>query len=408
MQSDLVKLFEENGWIENAEVIKNHIGPFIEPTEFRHHNYTDQRYPHLTHLYSIGKSVQGRELPVITIALNPSYEDPNVPDFKYVANMHGNEVTGRELCLMLIQVLLENYGKNEYLTRLVNTTSIHIMPTMNPDGYEMATEGDVQGVKGRRNANMVDLNRDFPNRFYPLYKSPQPETLAVMNWTKKIPFVLSANLHDGTMLVNYPYDDGTNDRTVAHTPDHNLFVRLAYSYARSHTYMWKKGPRCLPDYGGEPRTGITNGAEWYPVSGGMQDWNYVNTDCFEITVEMSCQKFPYARELPRIWNEHKYALIGYISQVHKSLTGMIRDRITGRGIDDVEVQVRDAGKIVHSKKGGAYFRLLNPGRYTVVFGHPNYEPVSYEFSTLEVPYKRLDITMTPRTARATYSGKADS
>lgn len=52
--------------------------------------------------------------------------------------------------------------------------------------------------------------------------------------------MLSANLHDGSVLVNYPYDDGNTNNLVSHTPDHEIFVRLAYSYARSHAYMWKK------------------------------------------------------------------------------------------------------------------------------------------------------------------------
>ena len=55
--------------------------------------------------------------------------------------MHGNEVVGRELLLLLIKFLCENYGSNKQITEIVNSTRIHIMPTMNPDGYEHSSEG---------------------------------------------------------------------------------------------------------------------------------------------------------------------------------------------------------------------------------------------------------------------------
>ncbi|VDD95302.1 unnamed protein product [Enterobius vermicularis] len=359
----------------------------------------NQKYPDLAYLYSIGKSVLGRELPVITISHNARYENPSKPNFKYVANMHGNEVTGRELLLNLVQVLLENYGKNEFLTRLVNSTSIHIMPTMNPDGYEISHEGDVQGIKGRINANFVDLNRDFPQRLHAKEAHPQPETVAVMNWTRTIPFVLSANLHDGSVLVNYPYDDGNTNNLVSHTPDHEIFVRLAYSYARSHAYMWKKGPRCFPGFGGEPVTGVINGAEWYPVPGSMQDWNYVSAECFELTIEMNCQKFSFAKDLKGLWDDNKYALIDYITQVHKSLSGYVKDASTGSGIENVEIRIEEGGKVIHSRKYGAYFRLLNPGTYHVTFAHPSYNTVRRQFTiTSQVPYKRMNVSMEPKVA----------
>jgi carboxypeptidase D len=115
---------------------------FVTPAEFEYHNYDDLRafmhfyarkFPALTRIYSIGQSVEKRDLWVIEISDNPGQHELLEPEFKYVANMHGNEAVGREMLLLLIKHLLEGYGVDERVTSLVNSTRIHILPTMNPD-----------------------------------------------------------------------------------------------------------------------------------------------------------------------------------------------------------------------------------------------------------------------------------
>ena len=137
--------------------------------DFQHHNYDEmQQYlsdihktcPNITRIYNIGKSIEGRQLTVMEITEQPGVYIPLKPNMKYIGNMHGNEVLGRELLLYLLQYLCEEYNKNNNEIRsLLELTRIHIMPSMNPDGYEKADEGKCYDVKGRGNSNGVDLNR---------------------------------------------------------------------------------------------------------------------------------------------------------------------------------------------------------------------------------------------------------
>lgn len=163
----------------------------------QYYNYVDltsrlqslaQKYLHIANLSSIGRSVEGRELWVMRISADPNTDSPGKPKFKYVGNMHGDETVSRQVLVYLVEELLGKYGEEPRITRLINTTDIYIMPSMNPDGFERSMEGDCNGDNGgRSNGKNRDLNRSFPDQFDGDTAAPEevPEVLAVIKWIQE-------------------------------------------------------------------------------------------------------------------------------------------------------------------------------------------------------------------------------
>ena len=62
--------------------------------------------------------------------------------------MHGNEVRGRGLLLKLAYFLTHRYDTDPDVKAIVDSTIFHLLPTINPDGFERAAKG-CTGVIGR-------------------------------------------------------------------------------------------------------------------------------------------------------------------------------------------------------------------------------------------------------------------
>ena len=345
-------------------------------------------YPNITRLYSIGRSVEGRELWVLEVTDNPGVHEPGEPEFKYVGNMHGNEVAGRETLLYLIQYLCENYTQLPRVRELVDSTRIHILPSMNPDGYERSVEGDYQSVQGRYNANNVDLNRNFPDRFGRSTGQIQPETEAVIDWLSQYPFVLSANLHGGALVANYPYDNSISGANIyTASPDDDVFISLALSYSLTHPTM-HRGQSCGQNF----PNGITNGADWYSLDGGMQDYNYLNASCMELTIEQLCRKYPLASQLQQVWEDNREPLLALMNQVHRGVKGFVRNE-TGSPISGAYLTVANRNWDVRSAQDGDYWRLLVPGLYVLTASADGYRAVSEMVMVPEGAAVELNFTL---------------
>ncbi len=85
--------------------------------------------------------------------------DTGKPAMYIEANIPGNEIQGGEICIYTIWHLMENYGKIDKITRLVNERAFYIVPTVNPDGRDYFMHGTGQGA---RSGHMpVDDDNDY-------------------------------------------------------------------------------------------------------------------------------------------------------------------------------------------------------------------------------------------------------
>merc|ERR1719193_239716 len=119
--------------------------------------------------------------------------------------------------------------------------------------------------------------------------------------------------------------------------------------------------------------GITNGGAWYSLKGGMQDFNYLASNCFEITLELGCDKFPPESDLEQYWKDNKNALYNFMWQTHIGVKGSVTDKETGDAIAGAAVSVANVtggafsliNKDAVSNEDGDYYRLLIPGDYEI-------------------------------------------
>ncbi|XP_007247159.3 inactive carboxypeptidase-like protein X2 isoform X1 [Astyanax mexicanus] len=160
------------------------------------------------------------------------------------------------------------------------------------------------------------------------------------------------------------YGDAEAEEEIRTVADNSLFRWLAISYASTHRSMtntYRGGCHTEDPTGG---MGIVNRAKWKPIPGSMNDFSYLHTNCFELSIFLGCDKFPHESELLREWEHNREALLTLMEQVHRGVKGVVNDK-EGNPIQNATVSVEGVNHDVTTGEAGDYFRLLNPGEYRV-------------------------------------------
>lgn len=116
-----------------------------------------EKYPDITELYEVARSFEGRPILQMTITNKKTGKHTDKAAAYFEGGRHGGEVTSSESVLWLTQHLLENYGKDPEITKLIDTKTIYVRPQNNPDGTNMYLFTE---QRNRSTVRPYDVDRD--------------------------------------------------------------------------------------------------------------------------------------------------------------------------------------------------------------------------------------------------------
>jgi carboxypeptidase T len=252
-------------------------------------------YPRLLRKFTIGKSLEGRDIYGIRVNSSQSVlrssDDDTVsgkPGIVFMGNHHAREHVSAEIPLMLLEFLAKNYGVDRDITALVDKRDIYVIPMINPDGVEFDIKtGEYQWQRKNMRPNGtskpgVDLNRNYGFKWgtggsskdpsSEVYMGPEPfsepETQAVKRFVEGHPNLkVLLTFHTFSELILFPwghkYDRIDNDR------DHKTFDTMAKKMAEWNKYTPEQS------------------SQLYIASGDTTDWAYGQLGIFAFTFELS-------------------------------------------------------------------------------------------------------------------------
>jgi hypothetical protein len=119
-------------------------------------------YPELLKLESLGKSVEGRDIWLVTLNNDATGTHDTKPAMYIDGSVHANEIQATETTLYSLWYLVSAYGQVEPLTELVDRAAFYFVPTVNPDGRAAWFRGPTTASMYRSGLRPTD--NDFDGR----------------------------------------------------------------------------------------------------------------------------------------------------------------------------------------------------------------------------------------------------
>jgi carboxypeptidase T len=272
-------------------------------------------HPTYVQLVEFGKSLettQGRaKRPMVALRIT-SKRNAGLPSVRLGGGVHARELPPVELMTRFAHTLVDGYGRNATITKLVDTKDIWIVPLQNPDGRAKVEGGASMWRKNaRRDAYApegVDCNRNADEHFSQGdadawaddFRGPsafsEPETQALRDLAAKHPFDVALDMHCFGGMVMWPpgYDR-------SYTADEAEFRRIGTAIGQAVGYRSGTIARTI-----------------YQAYGDNTTWEYTHHRTLAFAVELDSGSFnPAYGEVDRQWAKWKAPLLSLVSQTTK-------------------------------------------------------------------------------------------
>ena len=319
-----------------------------------------QNFPELCKIDTIGYSINGKL--ILSARLQKGgYSIGDKPTVFLSSTMHGDEVVGYSLMLMLINDFLTNAYSSPRISAILDDLVVIINPLSNPDGTYFQSDTSLYGATRFNSAN-ADLNRNFPDVLKGMNYSVadlEKENKAMVSYMERYLPVVSANFHTGEEVLNYPWDSWFSYE-YKHADD-SWFIEICKDYvdiARSVDQNY------LQTFS----TGYVFGSDWYWIPRGRQDFVTYCLRGREITIELSKIKLPDASQISGFWDKNHDALINFIEKAGYGVFGLVSDSLTKAPIGAlIEIPGYDKheSNIFGNPVSGKFFRYLPAGNYNL-------------------------------------------
>lgn len=343
-------------------------------------------YPEKCTLIELGTLNSGRK--ILLARINDGNPDGK-PKFLYGSTIHGDETTGFIMMLRLIDLLLTQPDLPE-VKNVLDNIDLFVCPNANPDGTYHGGNHTVNGAT-RSNAYGVDMNRNYPDPVdgaHPDGESYAMETEWFMDFAEEYQFTMAAHYHGGAEVMNYPWDNNYERHA-----DDAWWQMVSREYA---DLCQDAAQSTDPYYMTDEENGITNGADWYTIGGGRQDYMNYYRQCREVTIECSTTKCPSASQLPTFWEYNYNSIFAYMNQVLYGIQGTVKDAATKEPLKaTIEILNHDQDySIVESQLPmGNFHRPINAGTYTIEIKANGYLPIQKTVTVVDGEATILDVEL---------------